>query len=137
VTSYDHLISRLEATAATDGPVLIVDIEEPFASTLAIIEAWFGADDERQQLRMVVGDQVGVLTRDAAGALSAAEDVDMADPVFSGSQRSLVPGDPQYAWRRFRCPQPGCSAGDLYAILGTRAHLLRCPAHPSVTLVPA
>jgi hypothetical protein len=98
------------------------------------IVGYFGADAERDVIRLVVGDtQVGFVTR-----------TDLLDLVgsslkgfgFGDSVGATLPGTPNVIeWIELRCPVPDCPTGTYYEMVSDEEPAT-CSDHPDQALVP-
>jgi hypothetical protein len=126
------LVSRAAPDDARDVGAVVADDD---GGALAAMSAYFGAADERQAVRVIVGgEDLGYITRDQALDLLDAQSRDLGQ-----SSGWTLPGVSAYQTIEVRCPVKGCPANPIYAANFDTTYPPDCPVHPghALTLVQA
>ena len=115
--------------AGDTGTVIALDE----GAALEALSAYFGAADERQAVRVVVGgEELGYLERDQALAL-----IDVQSRDLGHSSGWTLPGVSDYEELELRCHVDGCPANPIVADSFDEMYPPDCPLHPGQKLTLA
>jgi hypothetical protein len=126
--------NRLSAAVSAAAPDGAGDIGTVLAldegAALEALSAYFGAADERQAVRIVVGgEELGYVERGQALAL-----LDVQSRDLGHSSGWTLPGVSDYEGIELRCPVDGCPANPIFAGSFDETYPPDCPLHPGQTL---
>jgi hypothetical protein len=117
------------APAGAVGTVLARDEGE----ALEALSAYFGAADDREMVRVVVGGEVlGYLARDRA-----LDVIDLQSRGLGDSSGWTLLGVSDYEDIELRCDVPGCPANPIVAASFDETYPPSCPVHPEQPLTLA
>jgi hypothetical protein len=129
--------NRLSAAVSAAAPDGAGDIGTVLAldegAALEALSAYFGAADERQAVRIVVGgEELGYVERGQALALLDVQSRDLGHSSGWG-----LPGVSDYEAIELRCPVDGCPANPILAGSFDETYPPHCPVHSGQTLTLA
>lgn len=127
MSELDALLSHAEPSSAKPGEHLVSLSSSTRAEVVrAYVIDWFGADDDRDALRLVVdGADRGVLSRASAYMLAATDD---RGGFGSGDYLSMPGTSTGYKTLVLVCPHAGCQVQGA-ALSYDEDHPPRCPIH--------
>lgn len=110
----------------TSDQLLVVGGDTEVSAVIDYVTEWFGEDDGRSQLRLIIdGTDHGALARDDAFALALPAD----RGVWGTGDYGTLPG-PTVQWQviTFHCTEPGCAVR-AQALMYDPDDLPRCSVH--------
>ncbi len=131
----DELIARAHPTASapSDVPVLALARGDNAEATIAWLVDYFGADDTRQVVGLVVdGKEVGYLE-----AVDLYHLVEVSTRALGVADAAILPGTPRsLRFLELRCPVVGCAEGR-WVMLFDEENAPPCRQHATAKLRPA
>ena len=128
-----ELRALVSPTAPDDAWNIGTALADDDAGAHEALSAYFGAADERQVVRVVVvGKELGYLTRDQALDLLDAQSRELGD-----SSGWTLPGVSAYEVIELRCLVDNCAANPIFAATFDTAYPPDCPLHPGHALTLA
>jgi hypothetical protein len=103
----DELRNKSSAPASDSHaePILYLDDDEQVKAAISGLVDYFGEDDARQGVILVIqGEVAGFLHREAVY-----DEVSFESKGFGDGDFSSLPGLPQYRLQTLRCPEPVCT----------------------------
>ncbi|SDL94039.1 hypothetical protein [Nonomuraea jiangxiensis] len=108
MTGWDDVLELTDPDrpATTEDDLLVVASSTRAEAVIGLVQDWFGGDDARMALRLVLdGVDRGVLRRSAAYSLARTSD---RGGLGSGDHAMLPGHSTEYIPLRLSCPAPGC-----------------------------
>jgi len=108
MTGWDEVLGVVDATepVTTQDEVLVVTSATDPARIAGYVQDWFGDDDDREALRLILdGDDRGVVRR--VGAYALAKSFDRG--TFGTGDYATQAGVADYTMFTLTCPAPGCT----------------------------
>ena len=116
MTGWDEVLGLADQSVpATDhDDVLLVAGAIDHTAVIRYVQDWFGGDNDRSALRLVVdGADRGVLRRSAAYAFAKPTNRGGGGGLGAGDGASVPGRSVGYQALRLHCPQPGCHVREL------------------------
>ncbi|GAA4360553.1 hypothetical protein [Angustibacter luteus] len=113
MTEWDQVLQATDGAVAAseDDELLVVTSATGPVLAIELAQEWFGEDDDRSALRLVVdGIDRGVLRRTAAYALVGSSD---RGTLGAGDHATLPGHSVEYVVLRLHCPHEGCQVSGL------------------------
>src|SRR4029434_2042852 len=132
MSTLDDLKARAERRASfPGGQVVTVSLKSDAdaQSVVAHLEQYFGQDDERQAIRLVIEGQ-------AVGNLARADLYDLVAMTSKGTDAAagmILPGEAHFVLLAVCCRSPGCNER-MWVMLFNDADIPPCASHPDIRM---